>query len=255
MRNILVLVSKLLNRPLSLLDNFQPYNLLKQYIWDKWVNNQETLVIEGIQYLSTTVQTLVVIPETLEEEFELDSLYHLEGSDKSSRHNYHQIYAPLLKGLHGNVLEVGIGSESSFSYASGRPGGSLRAMKTYQPAINIFGADIDENSISKTDFPAWVVDQTSTESLENLNSEISTLGDFSLIIDDGFHEFSANVRTFLALSKRLNSGGHYFVEDVHQSQIALWTIFLNNLKQESEIIDLRHFRKGVKDNILIHVKF
>jgi hypothetical protein len=52
----------------------------------------------------------------------------------------------------------------------------------------------------------------------------------------------------------LKSGGHYVIEDVHESMIDLWTVIGSYLKLDLKVLDLREYRPGVSDNILVVIK-
>ncbi len=69
---------------------------------------------------------------------DLAKLFNRYGSDKSSVHNYHLLYAPLLASRRRDalrVLEIGIGSNNpdvvSSMSATGSPGASLRAFRDF----------------------------------------------------------------------------------------------------------------------------
>ena len=89
---------------------------------------------------------------------ELAELFNRHGSDKSSRHNYHLLYAPLLAPRRRNrlhLLEIGIGTNNpdvvSTMGASGKPGASLRAFRDFCPQAQVFGADIDRRILFEED--------------------------------------------------------------------------------------------------------
>jgi hypothetical protein len=152
-------------------------------------------------------------------------------------------------------LEIGLGSSSTNQYASGLPGGGLEAFKAINSEIKLFGADIDQKAIDVVKFEAFYVDQTNTSSLNEMVLKLESFGKFSIIIDDGFHEFSANIRTFNICKKLMESGGVYFIEDIHESHIEIWNLFINVNKLDAEILDLRQFRKNTLDNIIIKINF
>jgi hypothetical protein len=74
---------------------------------------------------------------------------------------------------------------------------------------------------------------------------------FDLIIDDGFHEIHANLRTFLTLRSILKPVGKYVIEDVHLSYVPLWKAIAVIAKFDLEIVDLSDERPESEDNILL----
>jgi hypothetical protein len=248
-------IFRLIDPILRKFENFQWYLKGKYFLWDNLINNQSKLLSSSIRRANQTVRNFIVEPDSLSPEKLLHDLFISNGSDKSKRHNYHQIYGPALQNVKGNILEIGLGSESTNRYASGKPGGALLSLREMNPNLVVFGADIDREAIDQVDFSAFEVDQTNHASLRNLGYSLKSIGEFICIIDDGFHEFSANIDTFLELKDSIQPGGMYFVEDVHESHLEVWNIFFNLHRLEGRIIDLRKFRPGVKDNILIEILF
>jgi demethylmacrocin O-methyltransferase len=177
------------------------------------------------------------------------------GSDKESRHNYAGTYSYLLKGIDApHILEIGLGSVNDYPYAGLAPGGSLQAWRAGALNAVIVGGDIDPEAVNAVSELAFVVDQTSSESLTDFASQISRYGPFDLIVDDGFHDPHANLRTLLHLFPLLNSNGSYVIEDVHESLLDLWKVMALAIDAELYIVDLRLDRPGVDDNILLVFK-
>ena len=95
------------------------------------------------------------------------------------------------------------------------------------------------------------MDQTSDKSLQRVKESLRKHGPFDLIIDDGFHDPHANIRTMLIFSELLDMKGTYVVEDVHESLIDFWSVIAHTLPGKVEILDLRNQRPETDDNILI----
>ncbi len=80
---------------------------------------------------------------------ELKVLFDRHGSYKSTAHEYHLVYGPILADTAAvrAVLEVGLGTNHrdvvSRMGFRGRPGASLRAFRDFLPNARIFGADVD----------------------------------------------------------------------------------------------------------------
>lgn len=114
------------------------------------------------------------------------------------------------------------------------------------------GADIDPDSVKAISEIGFVVDQTKTDSLAQLKDNVAKIvSNFDLIIDDGFHDPHANIRTLLNLFEILSDNGYYIIEDVHYSLIGFWLISSKLLPGRMKIFDLRELRPGVDDNIII----
>ena len=180
------------------------------------------------------------------------------GSDKDTRHSYGKVYVDLLKNTSNpRILEIGVGSLNDYPYAGLAAGGALRAFKRIFPNSEIIGLDIDPDSIAIINsygFQGFVVDQTSDESLSYVKNKLKNLGKFDLIIDDGFHDPHANIRTLQILFDLLSDEGTYVIEDVHESLVNLWEVVSIYLPGELQVLDMRAMRPGVDDNILVLIK-
>jgi len=160
---------------------------------------------------------------------ELAYLFNRYGSDKSSAHNYHLLYGPMLGPRRYEPLqlfEVGLGTNNlaiaSSMGVSGRPGASLRAFRDFLPNAQIFGADIDRNILfSEERIKTHFVDQTCEGSFDALALALGT-GGFDFVIDDGLHSPNANLATMLFALRILKKGGTFVVEDISTHAIPLW---------------------------------
>jgi hypothetical protein len=115
---------------------------------------------------------------------ELATLFNQYGSDKSSVHNYHLVYAPLLAPRRSDplrLLEIGLGTNDPHMVStmgpSGKPGASHLAD-----------------------------------------------GMFDLMIDDGLHSPNANIATMLFALKILRPSGIFIVEDINSSSMPIWQV-------------------------------
>ena len=110
-----------------------------------------------------------VFEELIKQKYSLETVAHVDtllsvrlrdlwlnfGSDKGSRHGYEIFYSsiPFDSCDSRNVLEIGIGTNvveaKSSMGVNGAPGASLLAWKSYLPEYNIYGADIEPNSIAE----------------------------------------------------------------------------------------------------------
>jgi hypothetical protein len=121
-----------------------------------------------------------------------------------------------------NVFELGLGTNNLDVPSSmglvGKPGASLYMWREYFYNADIYGADIDERILfSDDDILTYYVDQTSGSSIEAMWSRIDT--DFDLIIDDGLHDYNANITFFEHSKHRVRSGGVYIIEDIAYANI------------------------------------
>ncbi|MEX1026548.1 MAG: class I SAM-dependent methyltransferase [Candidatus Paceibacterota bacterium] len=167
----------------------------------------------------------------------LKDVFDAYGSDKSTTHNYHFIYAPILHSLRDEslILEIGLGTNNidvvSHMGERGRPGASLRAFKEYAPRANIFGADIDKRVLFSEDrIKTYFVDQTNPDSFTYLEEQISEKLD--LIIDDGLHAPQANINTLAYALRSCRPGGWIVIEDIPERSVSVWHAVAGALPKE-----------------------
>ena len=99
-----------------------------------------------------------------------------------------------------------------------------------------FGADIDKEILFNTEkIKTFYCDQTNTESIKNLWSNKELIENFDIIIDDGLHEYQANVTFFENSIYKLKINGYYIIEDIFndyyikfQAKINIWKNNYNN---------------------------
>lgn len=96
-------------------------------------------------------------------------------------------------------------------------GGSLQMWKKYfSTKARIVGADIDPKckSLEEPQIEIFIGDQEETTFLESLSASI---GPVDILIDDGGHTMTQQMRTFESLFPTIKPGGLYVVEDLHTS--------------------------------------
>ena len=189
----------------------------------------------------------------------LGSLFDKYGSDKGyclyeknqdyiAGHGYNNIYELLFfqhKEKTKLVLECGIGtknitiSSNMYNNQYSIPGGSLRAWRDYFSHANVIGVDIDPEVMFTEDrISTYICDQTSKQSINNFIQESSLQPNtVDIIIDDGLHEFNANITLFENTKHLLRNNGIYVIED-----------FDVNNKEQQLFID--YFRKIENYNIV-----
>ena len=183
---------------------------------------------------------------------DLEGMFTKYGSDKESRHSYALTYSEILQGRQDpHILEVGLGSLNGFPYGGLPPGGSIKAWREAYPTSLIVGADIDEEAVASISEIGIVVDQTSDESLNNFVARIKEYAPFDLVVDDGFHDPHANLRTLLKVFPLIADTGAYVIEDIHNSMVDLWRVLSSTIDAELEIRDLSAERPETDDNILL----
>jgi len=168
---------------------------------------------------------------------ELANLFNRYGSDKSSVHDYHLVYASLLGSRRSDplrILEVGLGTPNSDLISNmgplGKPGASLRAFRDFFPNAQ-HGADIDRRILFEEErIHTYHVDQTRLGSFDELYANLSD-GVFDLVIDDGLHSPNANIATMLFALKILRPSGFFIVEDILPRSILIWQVVAALLPQ------------------------
>ena len=128
-------------------------------------------------------------------------------SDKGSEdymnnwHNYTTFYDMIFKHLRYKdirLFELGLGSNNiniiSNMGKDGRPCASLYGWCEYFPFAQIYGADIDKDILSNNNrFKTYYCDQTNPDDINNMWNIDELKDNFDIIIDDGYHNFEANL--------------------------------------------------------------
>jgi len=185
------------------------------------------------------------------------------GSDKGSgRHNYTQLYHYLLKDKQDKplkILELGIGScDPQFAFTMGQTGvvgASLRGWRTYFKNAQVFGADIDKEALFQEDrIQTFYVDALNPESIKAL-FETMPESTFDVIVDDGYHDFSANSEFLKEALGHLSVGGMYIIEDIRTDQLPLFQTILTCMQRhKAAIIQLPNFSNVYDNNVMIFEK-
>jgi len=150
----------------------------------------------------------------------LTDIFNQEGGDKGSffqhvgsndniAHNYTAIYEQIMEPYRDDklsILEIGL-------WCPFFPGASVKAWNRYFTNATYYGIDIvDCRHLQKENVHIDIVDQKSEWGLENY---VSDKDKFKFIIDDGCHQEDAITISLGCLFPRLESGGTYFIEDLH----------------------------------------
>lgn len=149
------------------------------------------------------------------------------GTDKGQlKHNYTITYSKYLQPIRDeklNFLEIGVAEGSSvLMWSEYLKNSSIIGADYYtekqliesynKKSFNNKNINVEENmrKISENKNCKLIqINQASRESLENIKE------DFDVIIDDGSHVSGDILLTLGVLSRRLKSGGYYFIEDLN----------------------------------------
>ena len=184
---------------------------------------------------------------------QFESIFNETQSDKSTRHNYHDIYSALFKNRSTvkNILEIGI-----------YHGTSLKSWKHLFENSQILGLDYEKSFFIEEDrIESLYVDQRDIRTFYDVYQTVnSRMYDF--IIDDGCHDPVETLTTFNAALPWLNINGWFVVEDIRLVDEETWqkvsdTLPLNYKSFLINMNDLRDMENDpykLKDNIVLAVK-
>jgi SAM-dependent methyltransferase len=151
-----------------------------------------------------------------------------------------------------SVLECGIGTTNTDIPNNmgehGNPGASLRVWRDYFPNADVIGIDIDDDVMfSENRIETYCVDQTSAASIDDFLSA-TDVDTFDVIVDDGLHEYHANVSLFEHTIDRLSDDGVYIIEDVYYHDLGKYhDYFTEDLDSyHAKFIDLENPRRTPK---------
>jgi len=192
----------------------------------------------------------------------LTNLMNKYGSDKgglNNHHNYSLFYSEIFetkKNSIKNFLEIGLGTNNisvpSNMGANGKPLASLRAWRDYFPNAKIFGADIDKDILKNEErIKTYFVDQRDPKTISKMFESFG-VDKFDIIIEDGLHEYNANISFFENSIQYLSSDGIYIIEDVFYKDIKKFKKYFKNSKYNFSIIELYH-TKNIANNCLIKI--
>jgi hypothetical protein len=153
----------------------------------------------------------------------IGELLEREGSDKGKLYaGLYDVLLPPHRQTIRCVVEIGIGTlvpgavSSMAGYAPEhyRPGDSLRAWRNFLPQAEVYGLDAAPGT-QFSDEPrihTYLCDSTDSGQTAEFLSQITHQPD--LIIDDGLHDVSAQIKTLKNFFPALRDGGLYIIEDV-----------------------------------------
>ncbi len=194
---------------------------------------------------------------------QLTNLMNHYGSDKGGKnlhHNYADFYSQLFfhkKKKIKNFLEIGLGTNDTDMLSNmgkdGVPLASLRAWRDYFPNANIFGADIDKKILKNEErIKTFYVDQTDPKSVKEMFSSINEKK-FDIILEDGLHEYNANICCFENSIQSLENDGIYIIEDVFYKDQKKFLNYFKKTDYNFSIVDIYH-EKNIANNCVIMIR-
>ena len=194
---------------------------------------------------------------------ELKKLMDFYGSDKggkNNQHNFAQYYSEIFynkKNSIKNFLEIGLGSNNidvpSNMGVGGKPLASLRAWRDYFKNANIYGGDIDKEILKNEDrIKTHYVDQTNPSSIKIMFENFG-VKKFDVILEDGLHEFNANICFFENSIDFLSNDGVYIIEDIYYKDQDKFIKYLQKTPYNFSIIDIYH-KNNIANNSLLVVR-
>ena len=171
------------------------------------------------------------------------------GSDKGhinimeSHHNYTTFYYSIFKNIQMEqlrIFELGLGTNNvnikSNMGINGSPGASLYGWREFFINSKIYGADIDKDILFNTDkIKTFYCDQTNSDIIKSLWNNLELNENFDIIIEDGLHDFNANVCFFENSIHKLKPNGYFIIEDILNYEEQLFIIKIK--EWETKYID------------------
>ena len=144
---------------------------------------------------------------------------------------------------------------------NGKPGASLFGWSEYFKNSEIFGADIDKDILFQNEkIKTFYCDQTDKESIKKLWNNTELFENFDIIIEDGLHEFSANVTFFENSINKLKKNGYYIIEDICISNKNSFIKKINEWKKIYRDLDIHFYKiplnngKRSNNNVIVFKK-
>ena len=191
---------------------------------------------------------------------ELMNYYGSVKGGKNNHHNYSDYYSEIFFNKRKDVknfLEIGLGTNNvnlaSNMGKDGVPLASLKAWRDYFENANIYGADIDKE-ILKNDhrIKTFFVDQTNPATISLMFKNIG-VSKFDVILEDGLHEYNANICFFENSISFLSDDGIYIIEDVYFKDKIKFINYFKNSEYNYSIIDIYH-KKNIANNCVVVVR-
>jgi len=174
------------------------------------------------------------------------------GTDKCPKvyHSYTPFYYELLKDKQQTikkVLELGIGYQDNIRHVSKeyQKGASLYMWRDFFPNAQIYGADINSNTLFKDErIETFLCDERKPIHLKKLIER--TGSDIDLFIDDGSHLRSNQIRTCKTLMPLFQKDVIYIIEDSKRTEFVRESLS----EYDCQIFKFPNIRQ-VDDNIIL----
>ena len=191
---------------------------------------------------------------------ELMNYYGSDKGGKNNHHNYADFYSEIFFHRRNEIksfLEIGLGTNNvnlpSNMGIDGVPLASLRAWRDYFKNAQIYGADIDKSILKNEErIKTFFVDQANPESIKKLFNSIGELK-FDIILEDGLHEYNANICFFENSIDYLKNNGIYIIEDIFYKDKKKFLNYFKNKNYNFSIVDIYH-KKNIANNCLVIVR-
>ena len=136
---------------------------------------------------------------------------------------------------------------------NGTPLASLRAWQDFFVNASIYGADIDKKILKNEErIKTFYVDQTNPKTIKDMFKNMQ-VNKFDIILEDGLHEFNANICFFENAINFLDDQGTYIIEDVYYKDKIKFTDYFANTNFNYSIVDIYH-EKNIANNSLIIIR-
>ena len=191
---------------------------------------------------------------------ELMNKYGSDKGNKNNHHNYSEFYSEFFFNKRHevkNFLEIGLGTNDiniqSNMGINGTPLASLRAWQDFFVNASIYGADIDKKILKNEErIKTFYVDQTNPETIKDMFKNMQ-VNKFDIILEDGLHEFNANICFFENAINFLDDQGTYIIEDVYYKDKIKFNNYFANTDFNYSIVDIYH-EKNIANNSLIIIR-
>ncbi len=191
---------------------------------------------------------------------ELMNKYGSDKGNKNNHHNYSEFYSEYFFNKRHevkNFLEIGLGTNDiniqSNMGINGTPLASLRAWQDFFVNATIYGADIDKKILKNEErIKTFYVDQTDPETIKEMFKNMQ-VNKFDIILEDGLHEFNANICFFENAVNFLDDQGTYIIEDVYYKDKIKFNNYFANTDFNYSIVDIYH-EKNIANNSLIIIR-
>jgi hypothetical protein len=164
------------------------------------------------------------------------------NSDKGPKfHNYSYYYNLMFQNKRErvlNVFEMGIGTShpdfvcNMTHVQNYKSGASLRAWKEYFPNSTVYSFDICKEAIFLARCDRILTFYCNQLDSQEIKDKFKFFPMFDIMIDDGFHDFHANVCLFDSTINHLRYNGIYIIEDIKDCQVELFKVQLQEWKKK-----------------------